>query len=61
VLKAYWSIYGENGKQLLARDSSGFYEDTGKGGYNDTVAAMSRAIEKLSSEIADAIRSLSGE
>ena len=60
VLKAYWSIYGENGKQLLARDSSGFYEETGNGGYNDTVAAMSRAIEKLSREIADAIRSLSG-
>ena len=52
---------GENSEQLLARDSSGFYEENGKGGYSDTVAAMSRAIDKLSREIADAIISLSGE
>jgi uncharacterized lipoprotein YmbA len=61
VLKAYWSIYGETNDQLLAKNSSVFYEEPGKGGYNDTVAAMSRAIEKLSREIADAIKYLSGE
>ena len=59
-LKAYWSIYGERETELLIKSLSHFHEETGEGNYNAAVAAMSRAIEKLSREIADAIRSLSG-
>lgn len=59
VLKADWSIYGESETELLIRNSSHFHEETGERNYTAAVAAMSRTIEKLSQEIADAIRSLS--
>jgi uncharacterized lipoprotein YmbA len=59
VLKAYWSIYGESEGELLIKNSSHFHEETGERNYNAAVAAMSRAIEKLSREIADAVKSLS--
>jgi uncharacterized lipoprotein YmbA len=58
-LKAYWSIYGERETELLMKSSSHFHEETGERNYIAAVAAMSRAIEKLSQEIADAIRTLS--
>jgi uncharacterized lipoprotein YmbA len=59
-LKAYWSIYGERETELLVKNSFQLYEDTGGNSYNEVVAAMSRAVGKLSGEIAGAIRSLSG-
>jgi len=61
ALKAYWSIYGERETDLLMKNSSHFYEETGERNYNALVAAMSRALEKLSREIADAIIALSGK
>ena len=41
------------------KSSSHFHEETGERTYIAAVAAMSRAIEKVSREIADAIMSLS--
>jgi len=58
-LQAYWSLYGENGTSLLRQNSSSFYEETGGNTYAAIVSAMSRAIGKLSEEIAGAIISLS--
>lgn len=60
MLKAYWSVYGDSKTALLAENSSQFHEETGGRNYSALVAAMSRALDKLSSEIADAIRTLAG-
>lgn len=58
-LAARWSIFqGDREKMLLAQDSS-FSEPTASGDYEALVAAQSRALGRLSQEIANAIQQLS--
>lgn len=59
VLNVYWAIYGKDETTLLMQQASHFYEETGDRSYAAVVAAMSRAVGKLSNEIAVTIRSLS--
>ncbi|MFQ5542075.1 MAG: membrane integrity-associated transporter subunit PqiC [Candidatus Binatia bacterium] len=61
-----WSILGKNGKKVILRRKSEFREPVTGGSeasggqdYKATVSAMSRALESLSREIAEAIRGLS--
>ena len=54
-LVARWSVLGEGPKKLLAVKLSSIQEPTGGSGYEDLVAAESRALAKLSREIAQAI------
>jgi uncharacterized lipoprotein YmbA len=54
-LVARWSVFGEEPKKLLAVKRSSIQEPTGGSGYGDLVAAESRALAKLSQEIAEVI------
>jgi uncharacterized lipoprotein YmbA len=57
-LAARWSIFqGDREKMLLVQDST-FSEPSASGNYEALVAAQSRALGRLSEEIADAIREL---
>jgi uncharacterized lipoprotein YmbA len=56
VLFARWSLFRNNFKTLLQTKTSTFKESTGGPGYEPFVAAGSRALASLSSEIAEAIR-----
>jgi uncharacterized lipoprotein YmbA len=57
-LKAQWSLVEKDSQQMLVRES-GIRELIGGNGYGARVSAMSRAIGKLSREIADEIKTLS--
>jgi uncharacterized lipoprotein YmbA len=60
-LLARWSIVdGASREALLVRKSS-FREPIADGGYEATVASMSRAVAALSREIAGAVRDLSAD
>ncbi len=59
-LIARWSILGKNGDEVLLSRKSAFSEPGMMNNYAGTVAAMNRMLEKLSREIATAIRSLLG-
>jgi hypothetical protein len=61
IFKANWTILGENGKKALLSDSSNFSEKINGQGYNALVAAESRVLERLSRDIAAAVKSLSQE
>lgn len=54
-LIARWSVLGEEPKKLLAVKRSAIQEPTGGSGYEDLVTAESRALAKLSQEIAQVI------
>jgi uncharacterized lipoprotein YmbA len=54
-LIARWSVFGEEPKKLIAVKHSSFQEPTGGSGYEDLVAADSRALAKLSREVAEVI------
>ena len=54
-LVARWSVFGEESKKLLAVKRSSIQEPTGGSGYEALVAAESRALAKLSQEIAQVI------
>ena len=54
-LVARWSVFGEESKKLLAVKRSSIQEPTGGSGYEDLVAAESRALARLSQEIAQVI------
>jgi uncharacterized lipoprotein YmbA len=57
-LIAQWFIFaGDEGKTLATRKSS-FSEPSGDGDYEALVSAQSRIVEKLSVEIAEAIRNI---
>jgi uncharacterized lipoprotein YmbA len=57
VLFARWSLFQSNFKTLLQTKTSTFKESAGGPGYEPFVAACSRALASLSSEIALAIKS----
>jgi uncharacterized lipoprotein YmbA len=58
VLKAQWAIFGgEGAKVLLVRDSD-IREEVRGGGIEPVVAAMGRALESLSREIAQGVRGI---
>jgi uncharacterized protein len=54
-LVARWSVSGDGPDKLLAVKRSSIQEPTGGSGYGDLVAAESRALTKLSREIAEVI------
>ncbi len=58
LLKANWSILGENGKKALLLDSSSLNEQIKGKEYNALVAAESRVLADLSRDIAAAIISI---
>lgn len=57
-LEAWWTILSGDRKQILLTKKSNFTEVTGSKDYKSLVSAQSRALEKLSREIAEAIRPL---
>jgi hypothetical protein len=57
LLKTQWSILGIDGKKVLMRESYLSEQIDGKD-YGARVAAMSRAIEMLSRDIAEAVKQL---
>jgi uncharacterized lipoprotein YmbA len=58
-LLARWSIVDGADRKILRVRKSSFSEPIADGGYEATVASMSRAVAALSREIAGAIRDLS--
>ena len=57
-LEAWWMILSGDGKRMLLAKKSNFTEAMGGQDYKSLVAAQSRALGHLSSEIAEAIRTL---
>jgi uncharacterized lipoprotein YmbA len=57
-LIARWGIFAGKEKELVFARKSTILEPSGAKGYEAMVAAASRAVEKLSSEIAEAIKTL---
>jgi uncharacterized protein len=55
-LEARWSILGGSGKKLLKSNRSSISEPVSGGDYAALVAAQSRAVARLSQEIAEAIQ-----
>jgi uncharacterized protein len=55
-LSARWSVIGDGGKKELLTRKSDLSEPTGAQGYDALVSAQSRAIARLSKEIAGAIK-----
>ena len=55
-LEARWSILGGPEKKLLKSNRSSIREPVSGGDYGDLVAAQSRAVARLSQEIAEAIQ-----
>ncbi len=58
VLKVRWTLVGEDGETLLVKKTSHFTEPVGGLDYEDFVQAMSRTLDSLSQEIADAVKGL---
>lgn len=58
TLQAWWIIFSGDKKQILLTRKSNVTEVTGSKDYKSLVSAESRALEKLSREIAEAIRPL---
>jgi uncharacterized protein len=58
VLTARWSILGEGGKRELLTKKTDISEPTDGQGYDALVSAESRAVARLSKEIAGAIKAL---
>ncbi len=54
-LVARWSVFAEEPKKPIAVNRSSIQEPTGGSGYEDLVAAESRALARLSREIAEVI------
>ncbi|MDH4232885.1 MAG: PqiC family protein [Nitrospirota bacterium] len=55
LLRAQWTLFGENGRKAIFLGESNITEQTGGQEYEDLVDAMSRALESLSRDIAAAI------
>lgn len=60
VLSARWTVLSGDGKRILVSKVSRFVEPTRATGFEAFVAAQSRALAQLASEIAETIRSESG-
>jgi hypothetical protein len=58
ILIANWTIREGQGKKIVRVSTSRIQEPTGGPSYESMVEGMSRAIEKMSREIAEAIKSL---
>ena len=58
VLKVRWTLMGDEGKSRLIEKTSHFTEPVVGPDYEDFVQAMSRTLDSLSQEIADAIKGL---
>jgi len=58
VLNARWTILAGNSKEILVRKNSVITEESGGPGYDALAAAESRLLEKLSHEIAAAVKSI---
>ena len=58
LLQARWSIFDSRGKKELFTDGARFIEPAGTKDFGAQVAAMSRALERLSNEIAESIKNL---
>ena len=58
ALIARWSLLSKKGTQMIMSRRSSFSEDVRGGGFEATVAAMSRTVADLSQDIATAIKSL---
>jgi uncharacterized protein len=59
TLDAQWSVVGKKGKKVLLLKRSTFVEPAGGASFEALVAAQSRALGKLSREIASALQILS--
>ena len=55
-LEAWWRLFSGDGKTMLISRKLTFNELAGGGDYKSLVSAQSRILEKLSREIAEAIR-----
>ena len=58
LLRAAWSIFGKDGKELLIRDYSNYSVSIVTNDTEDLVDAQSRTVEQLSREIAGALKDL---
>jgi uncharacterized lipoprotein YmbA len=58
VLKVRWTLVGEDGETRLIEKRAHFTEPVVGPDYEDFVQAMSRTLDALSQEIADAIKGL---
>jgi hypothetical protein len=58
MLNARWTILSGNSKEILMRKNSVITEESGGPGYDALAAAESRLLEKLSREIAVAVKSI---
>jgi uncharacterized lipoprotein YmbA len=59
VLSAYWKLYREESREVIAQKKTVITEPAGDASYANIVAAQSRALATLSREIAAAIRAAS--
>jgi len=57
-LDAWWRLLGGDGKTLLQSKRTSISESAGGGDYESLVLAQSRTLEKLSHEVAEAIKTL---
>ena len=55
MLVARWTLYDPADKALMTRVSI-IVESSGGGGYESLISAQNRALQKLSKEIADAVK-----
>ena len=60
LLRARWSIFGENGKEMLVSNYSSYSEPIRANDTEALIAAQSRTVEQLSREIARALQALAG-
>jgi len=60
-LEAWWMIFSGEGNGILLTKKSAFTEAVGGQNYKSLVAAQSRALGRLSGEIAEAIKTLAGK
>jgi uncharacterized lipoprotein YmbA len=58
-LEAWWMVLSGDGKRMLFSNKSTFSEAVGGKDYGSLVSAQSRAVGRLSAEIAEAIKTLS--
>jgi uncharacterized lipoprotein YmbA len=61
LLRARWSIFGKDGKEMLLNNYSDYREPIATGDTEDLVAAQGRTVKHLSREIARALQALAGE
>jgi uncharacterized lipoprotein YmbA len=60
LLRARWSIFGKDGKEMLLNNYSDYREPIATGDTEDLVAAQGRTVKHLSREIAQALQALAG-